>query len=356
MAVRAQITSLVDQSKRLLRHSVNSKTVTLYGRFGFSILISGIFLYLLLHNIDRRLLLQSLSRVSFFDIVIALVFLTIDYSLRVVRWWLMLREMDSSLTVKSCVWPYLVSIAINDVLPLRAGDAFRAFGFRKELQVPPFRIVGTLVIERVLDFIALVVLFSLISMRIPGGKIPGRLISSASWLAIVALLSITFAVLFPRQLIEFFRRILDISFPGKYGFNTRILGYLEHFLEPLRFLRSFRFALKMIVTTVGIWFFEGSVFITIARGVHALTSTMAPLLSMTLGTLGTLLPSSPGYFGTFDYFTMYGMLACGSDQNIATAFALIVHVVLWLPFVLMGFAYYFLSGLSAIPKITGDGL
>ena len=356
MAVRAQINSLVDQSKRLLRHSANSKTATLYGRLGFSILISGIFLYLLLHNIDRRLLVQSLSRVSIPDILIALFLLTIDYFIRIVRWWLMLREMDSNLTIKSCVWPYLVSIAINDVLPLRVGDAFRAFGFRKELQIPPFRIVGTLVIERVLDFIALVVVFLFISMRIPGDKIPGRLISSASWLAIVVLIGVSCAVLFPRQLLEFFRRILGISFPGKYEFNARVLNYLEHFLEPLKFLRSFRFTLKMIGTTLGIWFFEGTVFIAIAKGVHAFISTVAPLFSMTLGTLGTLLPSSPGYFGTFDYFTMYGMLVYGSDQNVATAFALIVHVVLWLPFVLIGFAYYFLASLKAIPKITGDGL
>jgi hypothetical protein len=57
---------------------------------------------------------------------------------------------------------------------------------------------------------------------------------------------------------------------------------------------------------------------------------------MSTGTLATLLPSSPGYVGTFDYFAMQGIIAYGAAKEPAAAFTLLAHILMWLPLTVVG--------------------
>ena len=47
--------------------------------------------------------------------------------------------------------------------------------------------------------------------------------------------------------------------------------------------------------------------------------------------------------GTFDYFTARAMTELGNDPGAATAFALLVHILLWLPPTVIGGIYLLLN-------------
>ncbi len=64
----------------------------------------------------------------------------------------MLKVFEPELPLTHCIRPFLVSIAVNNVVPLRGGDVLRVVGFRHELRSPPMRILGTLVVERLLIY------------------------------------------------------------------------------------------------------------------------------------------------------------------------------------------------------------
>jgi hypothetical protein len=51
-----------------------------------------------------------------------------------------------------------------------------------------------------------------------------------------------------------------------------------------------------------------------------------------------LLPSSPGYVGTFDYFASLALTAYGAPVAGAAAFAVVTHLMLWAPVTVAGFA------------------
>jgi uncharacterized membrane protein YbhN (UPF0104 family) len=72
-------------------------------------------------------------------------------------------------------------------------------------------------------------------------------------------------------------------------------------------------------------------------------------LSLAAATLATLLPSSPGYVGTFDYFAALGLTAHGITPAAATAFALLVHLLLWAPVTLFGLIALILRGPGGAP-------
>ncbi len=84
------------------------------------------------------------------------------------------------------------------------------------------------------------------------------------------------------------------------------------------------------------WIFEGGVFATVAWSLQADVAPLGSWFSLALGTLATLIPSSPGYVGTFDYFTMLGLTSYGADRAVAAVFALLVHLLLWIPVTLVG--------------------
>jgi uncharacterized membrane protein YbhN (UPF0104 family) len=69
-----------------------------------------------------------------------------------------------------------------------------------------------------------------------------------------------------------------------------------------------------------------------------------------VGTLATVIPSTPGYAGTFDFFTARAMTASGNAAAAATAFALLVHVLLWLPPTIAGGIYLLLHPLARVEK------
>ena len=123
--------------------------------------MTAIFGWLLVRQVEVEPLRRAFAGLSIPFLVLAIGFLVAGYTSRVVRWWWMLRVLEPTLSFRACIWPFLTSIAANNVLPFRAGDVLRVFGFRRQLRSPSLRVLGTLVIERLLDLIVLLGFFFL---------------------------------------------------------------------------------------------------------------------------------------------------------------------------------------------------
>jgi hypothetical protein len=82
-------------------------------------------------------------------------------------------------------------------------------------------------------------------------------------------------------------------------------------------------------------------------------SPEAALLALSVGTLSTIIPSSPGYVGTFHYFTARAVSGFGASEVGATAFAILIHAILWLSITASGFLLLALSGLRPRQAVAG---
>jgi uncharacterized membrane protein YbhN (UPF0104 family) len=74
-----------------------------------------------------------------------------------------------------------------------------------------------------------------------------------------------------------------------------------------------------------------------------------------VGTFATVIPSTPGYIGTFDYFTAQAMSALGNTAAAAAAFAFLVHAVLWLPPTVAGGLYLLMNPVSLRNRFKASG-
>ena len=229
-----------------------------------------------------------------------------------------------------CRWqpaisPFLASMAFNNLLPLRAGDALRVLGFRRQLRSPPMRVLGTLVVERALDLVFLSGIFFVCLLGLPAGAFPQHFVTAAAWLAGVGMAVLLASMLLlsgSRDITGRAIRYLCERMSGRFFFVRR--HWLEalyrqgaHLSAALGIVRSTPRMLILIALSAVVWVCEGGAFVVLAATLMPGAAPLGPWLSLSAGTLATAIPSGPGYVGTFDYFAALGFAAYGAAPEIA---------------------------------------
>ena len=284
---------------------------------------------------------RAIAGLSLPAVLLILGFLTAGWALRIVRWWRLLRVPEPALPLGACVGPFIVGMAVNNLLPYRAGDGVRVVGFRRQLRSPVALVAGTVLIERLLDVSVLVPLFFLGLLGVPAGAFPRAFTAAVAWLAGAGGAALLAIMLFPSLLDRLLNRISaggrgrrrrsapDARFPAGRRLLQGIARHGGHLVEALRLLHSRARMVGLFGLSVAAWACEGAVFAATAAAVGAGGAAPAPWFAAAAGTLATVIPSTPGHIGTFDYFTAQALAAYGAAPAAAAAFALTVHAVLW---------------------------
>jgi uncharacterized protein (TIRG00374 family) len=261
--------------------------------------------------------------------------LAADMAARITRWWWMLRPIRPDHSWRACARPFLASLAVNNTVPLRAGDVLRVVGFQRTLQTPTAHIAGTLLLERMLDLLVLLLILFLSLSGTPG-VFPRTFLILAQLAGVLCLGALIALTLVPGAIARFVQHLIGRLSGGRSWANS-VNHLVVQLTDSLALLRSPSRALRLLGASAVAWMLEGAVFICVLQSLHVRVSWSAAWLSLSGATLATLLPSSPGYVGTFDYFASLGLRAHGAGYSVAAAYALLAHLVLWLPVTLAGF-------------------
>ncbi len=324
-------------------------------RLVFGLAVAVGFVWLLAHELEGDALERAFAGLSVASVLLALAFIAAAHGLRILRWWWMLRALEPGLPLVACARPFLASMAVNNVLPLRAGDALRVVGFRRQLRSPAMRVLGTLAIERALDVVFLAAIFFACLLALPQGALPQGFVVAAAWLAALAVAALLAAMLFPplaRRLFQRLCRHLE-GYPwlARRGWPQALARQGDHLLAALAVMRSPAATLALSGLSAAVWACEGMAFVVLAAVLQPGGAALAPWLALAAGTLATAVPGAPGHIGTFDWFAAQGFAVWGASQETAAALALTVHA-LWLPPTLVGLACYWLPWL---PSRGGGG-
>ncbi|MFL5496648.1 MAG: lysylphosphatidylglycerol synthase transmembrane domain-containing protein [Gemmatimonadales bacterium] len=310
--------------------------------------VAALFIALLARRMDWMEVRQVLAGARWAPLALGLFALAGDMGARAARWCWMLRAAQPDLPLASCLRPFLGSLALNNTMPLRAGDVVRVFGFRRTLRAPAARVVGTLMLERVLDLLVLLAILFVGMLGAPPGTFPRPfrvLAGLAGLLGLTGLLAIT---LLPGRITSLLQRLVARAV-GSRSWAPQAFQGVAQMTSALALLRSPGRAARLLGLSLLAWLLEGALFASVAWSLHIQVSWPAPWLSLGAATLATLLPSSPGYVGTFDYFAMLGLTAYGTGRNAAAAFALLAHLMLWLPVTLAGLVALLLGRPAGVP-------
>ena len=308
-------------------------------RISLGIACATFFVWLIASKIEVSELENAFRNTSLSWVVAALAAFCTGYACRIARWRKMLAQDNADLSWSQCAGPLLASFAVNNILPFRSGDIMRAFAFNRQLGTSSGIVLASLFVERLLDLLMVLLLLgttlSVFSIDLEDFSGLGSILLISISLLILILL------LFPNLFSPLISivNLLIIRLAPRLG--KKLAAEINKGMNTLTLLANTGTMVSLIAWSCVVWIAEGAVFWCAALALPGLENPLASWLALPVGTLATLIPSTPGYIGTFDFFTIKAMSALGNTMTTSTAYALLVHSLLWVPPTLTGGLYLF---------------
>ena len=254
--------------------------------------------------------------------------------LRSVRWGLLLPEHVDRIKTTTLFRVLVVGFTVNNLLPLRVGEVARAYLLARWCGVPYGTTVASLVVERVLDGLSLAVLLlvALVLLPAPGYLVAVGVIAACGFLAGALLLALAaWRASLVTGLASFLARFL----PQRLG--LLIAGLATNFAHSLSLVHSPWRLARLLGLSLLAWCFELGLFFVLMLSLGIPGSYPLALLVGSAANFATLLPSSPGYAGTFDGVLIKVLHdTAGVATGLAGAYDVVVHMTLFLPVVVVG--------------------
>jgi uncharacterized protein (TIRG00374 family) len=245
-----------------------------------------------------------------------------------------------------------ISYMASTFLPLRAGELVRAVFLGKRESIPVPRIVGTILLEKLFDFLAIGVMLAVLvaltpsraEVRVGGGSI-----------AAVILLGFGFVVALAIWRAPTLRlvRLIESRLPFGLGRRLRLEHATAQFAEGTDSLRSAQLWVPLLGWTAVTWAFSlatawaGCLALGIEPGVPAL------LFLIVLTSSGQAVPSSPGYVGVYHYLASLALTTFGVDATTAFGIAIVTHAFSYGPLVVVGLIALWTGGYTFGDVLSG---
>jgi glycosyltransferase 2 family protein len=268
----------------------------------------------------------ALADFQLYYLLFGLVALSFGYSMRILRWAVLLQAGGAKVKPRACAAPFLVSITLNNILPFRAGDVVRALVFPAAMQIKRVTATASLVLERLIDLLTLLLCLGAGLTLAPEIQLPSGMKETVIWLSIAGGTAVLGIVLF-HGLIQ---RLLEVLRKGARKNTAALFELGQKFIAGLGTMsRPSTLALCGLLSLL-VWLGEAGLFLSVLAGFGLPATVPAALIIMALATLSTLVPSAPGYVGTFHMAAFAGLSLMGVQAAEAASFSIIAHLALWL--------------------------
>ncbi len=298
-------------------------------------------LALALRGVDPREVGRSMAQADPWLVAAMLPLSLLGMFLRGVRWrYLALPLAAAPLPLGALFRATLVGYAANNLLPLRLGELVRPWFLAQETGVSGSAALGTLLLERAIDFTCVLALGALVLLGM-GDALPGWARRAALMLAAVAvvpyLLALALRVDEPRTL----RLLAALLRPLPAGPRTRALALLVEVCRGLRALRGARATLLVALWSLALW---GGVFaLPFGLGLLAFGIEL-PARDLALATYATTAftalaigaPAAPGFFGVFHFACREALARFGVPAAVGVAYGTVLHLAYFVPVTLAG--------------------
>ena len=282
--------------------------------------ISVVASWLVLRSVDLAAAADTLRTANPVWIAVMFVTVCLDVGARGGRWKVLLTPIASIPYRRVLGYTYIGYLA-NNVLPARLGELVRSHSLGEKEGIARTTVLGTVVVERVVDTVVVVAIaaISVLVLSIRGVMTSAVLLG----LAFASLLVIGLGI-----------GVAAHRLPGA----ERVAAYVERWPRVVALGRMLRQGLAVVAhprTVLGALVFSAiawtaSILTFLAAGQAVgieLTLAQGALLSSGVA-LATIVPSGPGYVGTFELTAVSICALFGIERDPAFAMALLVHVMI----------------------------
>ncbi len=279
--------------------------------------------------------------------------------LRALRW-RHLTDPIQSIGISPLFRAVSVGFMANNLIPLRVGEVVRSWYLARETGGSVSAIFGTVVLERVLDIVSVVLMAAAViafwggeSQRVFAGS--ALILVAAALAPILALVALRVA---PDRLVDWASRLLR-------PFSTRLSDFVVRLLRGvsagLGALKGGRHLLWIALHSVGIWLVAST--LPILAGMWALgvdfgspgRELMAAWITLAAIGVAVARPSAPGFFGAYHFACKFALERFGVPADTAVALGTLTHAVFWVTLTVLGLGVLRVrrTSLTEIDEATG---
>lgn len=255
--------------------------------------------------------------------------------------WRYLTDPIKPMPMAALVRAMTVGFMANNVLPARVGEVVRCWVLARETDSSAAAIFGTVVLERVLDAVAVILLVCLVLGLRSGGAEDERLVTGLLVLLLVAALPIVGLVLLktrPEWVLGISRTVLR-PLPKLSALAERLL---VGFQAGLGAIRGGSHLFWLAAHTLMIWLVLSNIpVLAVFLAMDLELGGPADMLVAAWTTQAAIavavaLPSAPGFFGLFHAACRFALVGLGISVSTALAAGTLVHGVMWVTLTVAG--------------------
>lgn len=313
-------------------------------------------IYSVVKDIDFLKLWIILKTADYMWVIVSIPIILLSHWIRAVRWKIFLKPILDAKSTWNLFSAVMVGYAVNNILP-RGGELVRPFVYARREGVSRSAVFATIIIERFLDVLFLLLLFAVVFFFSRG------LISEAfPWMTnqnITFFIVLPVVVLLILILLSVYTKIghyilkifVKPFFPNKY---KRIEEILNSFLKGLEFIKSPADYAMTFFHSALLWLFYALpmyiMFYSFHFQKHLNLGVMdAGLLLIVVG-IGTTIAPTPGAIGIYHYLVTVAMMNLYKISNEdALAYAILVHAVNMIIQVVVGALFFIRENLKELP-------
>lgn len=292
--------------------------------FIIGIVLSVLFLWLALRGTSGAQIWRAFEQARAWMVLPFLLLLFAYYWIKAWRWSFLLAPMQR-VPVRTAFTPIMIGYAASMVLPLQLGELVRTYIASRRFKIPGTPLLSSIFLERVLDFLALLVLVAL-ALAI-GADVPAALVA-AGWVIgagvlVAAVLAIGYVVWTPAVMAAL--RTLVRFLPSKW--RERLLAQASLGAHGLHALRSRVLLAKIFALSLIQWaFMWGCIYLSL-MALRIDTPLSAAFVTLIFTVIGVTLPTSPGYIGSIQFAYALALRPYGVSAEAAFAASVFFHAL-----------------------------
>lgn len=311
-------------------------------------IISGLFLYFAFRKIDFFEMKQSFIKANYLILMPTIIVMFISHWLRSLRWQYLLKPIKK-ISVTNLFSALMIGYMGNSILPAHLGEFFRAYVIGRKEDISASSTMATIVIERIVDLFSLLIIMAFALILYP---FPDWVRKSGYIMFFFTIGLFIFLILLKKNIsktMAFLKKFLNI-FPQK--FSQRIERIIYAFLNGIKGLERKRdyvvIAFLSILIWACYWLFFHINFYTFDLFQTYQINAISSLVLLVITTISVVVPSSPGYVGTYHFLCQLSLELFGVDRSVGLTYAIAVHAISILPIALVGLIFAWKEGISLI--------
>lgn len=307
-------------------------------------------LYLAFRGVDTDNLIEDLKNAKYLYVVISVILGYLAYIVRAYRWILLIEPLNYKPRLKNVYHAVVLGYFANFAFP-RIGEVARCGVLSKSDKIPMDSLIGTVIIERTIDFLTLITL--VIVLFVAKFSVFGDFITKNIFRPIYkkAFQFVDFPVIYWILIAGIFLILIILFFrfrkkAGKLGLFIKLKRILQGLLTGIKTIVRLRSRRKFILSTILIWILYYFMTYILVFSIEATQhlKLIDGLFLLVIGGIGMSLPVQGG-IGAFHWIISKGMGIYGISKTEGLVFATLAHEAQAIFLIIVGlislFIFYF---------------